>query len=257
MTSSNHDDPRDEAIPTYEESISQGAIGGPATESKTDTQSGQPAFLPGQLSTVREQRINNIIQAYIDPLLQEQSLSGLSKTTFVLVPSNTSTLQSPKKGSHDIIEGTGDSLSHDNQESIVGFPSADYVKLVRLHGAEYNIEFWRQPAVIKELDSALKARLQASGHRMADDSPPQPVSPAVPDPPKAKRGFFGQKPKPAPVASQAPINNWRFAEGARLDPDHVRVKVGLQEVCIRVVTDMGLYETRTGKAVVVNIEIGA
>lgn len=44
---------------------------------------------------------------------------------------------------------------------------------------------------------------------------------------------------------------------ASLGAGQVRVKVGLQDVCLRVVSEMGLYETRTGVAVVVGVEIGS
>jgi len=254
-------------IPTYEESVKQGATNTstPGSEGKAQD---EPKSLTQQLSNVRSHRIHAIISTYIDPLLQAQSLSGLFKTTFVLVPSNTHALQrtsQANKDSSDIIEGSGDAISSNSQEAIVGFPSQDYVKMVRLNGEEYTLEFWRQPVVIEELDTALKARLQASGHSVAEigaaSQQSQATSPPVKSP-KAKRGFFGWKsstaqdvapPAPSPVSG----GGWRFEKEDVLDAGHVRVKVGLQDVCLRVVTEMGLYETRTGKAVVVNIEIGS
>ncbi|MCJ1243611.1 hypothetical protein MMC30_000808 [Trapelia coarctata] len=260
-------DLNDDDIPSYEESVQQGATGGSAPVSKGKTQS-EPQSLTQQLSNVRSHRINSIISTYIDPLLEAQSLSGLFKTTFVLVPSSTHALQRLSQASDDssdIVEGYGDAISNGSYEAIVGFPSQDYVKMVRLHGEEYTLEFWRQPVVIKELDTALKARLQASGHSIfetgATSQQSQPTSLPV-ESPKAKKGFFSRKstaspslppPPPCPVSG----GGWRFEKEDVLDPGHVRVKVGLQDVCLRVVTEMGLYETRTGKAVVVNMEIGS
>ena len=265
LTDSNND-----MIPSYEESLKQGASRGPAFESKGESRYYATGSLTQQLSNVRTQRINTILASYIDPLLQSQALAGLCKTTLVLVPSNITALQrSSLSGANDIVEGSGDNIGHDSGEAVVGFPSADYVKLVRLHGEEYVLEFLRQPAVINELDGALKARLKATGHIVTDSSPatvPQSpvVSPTSTESPKPKRGFFSRragKPENVPSEPQTPASTsestWRLPQDETILTGHVRVKVGLQEVCLRVVTEMGLYETRTGKAVVVNMEIGS
>jgi len=263
-------DPTGEDIPSYEESIQQGADAASSSDAKGPVRRDAPLSLPQQLSAVRTQRIHAIITSYIDPLLQSQAAAGLFRTTLVLVPSNTTSLQSPEyiRYSSDIIEGSGDAISHNNEESVIGFPSEDYVKLVRLHGEDYTAEFWRQPAVIAELDTSLKARLAATGHQI--DSPGEPVTaPSLPPPvpvesPKAKKGgFFARRkasetiPTAAPVPSTLSAGTWKLPEKETLGAGHVRIKIGLQEVCLRVITQMGLYETRTGKAVVVNIEIGS
>ena len=143
--------------------------------------------LPQQLSETRGRRINAIISSYIDPLLQSQASAGLSQSTLVLIPSNESSLQAPK----DILEGTGNVVSRNAEESLVGFPSNDHVKLVRLHGEEYTSEFWRQAKVMAELESALKARLQAGGHQIADNSAPSQQQEASEPLPQKKKGFFG------------------------------------------------------------------
>ena len=258
----------DDDIPNYEESVEQGATGGPVPVSKGKAQNEAHQSLTQQLSDVRSHRINSIISTYINPLLQAQSLSGLSKTTFVLIPSSTQSLRHPSQASNDssdIIEGSGDAISDGNLEAIVGFPSQDYIKMVRLHGDEYILEFWRQPEVIKELDIALKARLQARGHSIfeagARSQQNQPNSPPI-ESSKTKRGFFGRKSAvspsaPPPTPSPTSGNSWRFEKEDVLDQGHVQVKVGLQDVCLRVVTEMGLYETRTAKAVVVNTMFGS
>ena len=258
-----------EPIPTYEESLQQGAGAGSYSDSKEDVSShASPLSLTQILSNARSQRITAIMKAYIDPLLQTQAQAGLFKTTLVLVPTNSTPLQHPIdsfEDSSDIIEGSGDSISNDTKEAVIGFPSEDYVKLVRLHGNDFTLQFWSQPKVVEELDSCLKARLQASGHRIAD-TPAPPVPPPMPTSPRnepawAKRGFFGRKtsetpspasPKPNPLAE----GTWRYVPEEAVLPGHVRTKVGLEDVCLRVVTEMGLYETKTGKAVVVRIEIG-
>ena len=265
--------PSDDDIPSYEESLQQGASQGASTDSKNKTFQDPPLSLTQQLSDVRTHRISSILKAYIDPLLQSQALAGLYKTTLVLVPSNITALQRSAlsaKDDSDVIEGCGDTVSNDSGEAVVGFPSSDYVKLVRLHGEEYTLEFWRQPAVIAELNSALGARLQASGHRLVESQTPTGRQTAIIGPtssqtPKAKKGFFRRssgKASNASVISQSssmvnPESSWRLPQEQAVDPGHVEVKVNLQDICLRVVTEMGLYETRNGKAVVVNINIGS
>ena len=61
------------------------------------------------------------------------------------------------------------------------------------------------------------------------------------------------------LASRLGCRGWR-AEGEGVKGPamgETRVVVVLREVCLRVVTEMGLYETRTGQAVGVSVEVGA
>ncbi|MCJ1240791.1 hypothetical protein MMC14_008795 [Varicellaria rhodocarpa] len=288
------EDFNDDKIPSYEESIQQqGAFRSITTSTSADSKSNSylnPLLnlpFPGQLAGVRSHRISAIIETYISPLLQSQLASGLYKTTLVLVPSNVTALQQPGPSSSaeesrnryidgkSVDDGNSISKSDDQDEAIVvGFPSSQYVKLVRLHGGEnYTLEFWRQQAVITELESALKGRLEKSGFRIAATSKAKggeatPVgSPGVRDSTKSKTGFFSRKSRGSSSSqgreestgpdTAAPTSNWSLIREEALDSDHARVKVSLQDVCLRVVTEMGLYETRTGKAVVADIEIGA
>ncbi|MCJ1303040.1 hypothetical protein MMC08_005846 [Hypocenomyce scalaris] len=235
--------PDDEGIPTYEESVLAGATAAAASDHpKSIPQPG--AHLPNQLTETRSQRIHSIITAYLLPLLTSQALSGLYKTTFILVPSNISSLPSTA-----------------SEETVVGFPSDDHLQLVRLHGSEHSLEFWRQPAVIRELEVELKARLTASGHRVEEEQRLSPTAAAPPTSPKAsKRSFFSRRGSEKTAAVSGPVartSTWSTPTPALLGSGQVRVKVGLQDVCLRVVSEMGLYETRTGMAVVVGVEIGS
>ncbi|MCJ1369674.1 hypothetical protein MMC20_000886 [Loxospora ochrophaea] len=257
-----------DTCPSYEESLSQIPNLIPPGSNKAPPSILAPnniqPSLSQQLTDTRTSRINAIITTHIDPLLASQALDGLYQTTFVLVPSNIAALQLP--------QSPKDSSSESGE--VVGFPSNDHVQLVRLHGDEYKLEFWRQPAVIKELETELKARLQARGHKLEErdrdpnaeipaQSFPPPVSAA--GSPKAKKGFFRRPsskesttPTPTPTSIQANPDGggWRFDRERELDIGQMRINVGLQEVCVRAVSEMGLYETRTGKAVVVRVTIG-
>jgi hypothetical protein len=238
--------------------------------SNLDRKGSQPLPLHIQLSQSRSQRIHEIIQIYIEPLLVTQGFSGIFKTTFLLVPSNVTALQHPHSTPDDIIEGTGSAHNNDNQDEIVGFPASEYVKLVRLHGQEHTAEFWRQPAVLSELESSLEARLEAGGHRISQ--PPStveaPVSPQAPSPTAEKKQSFWsrKKDKDASTSANAVEEDvtrnlklgWRAEGEGDTGPafGETRVTVGLKEVCLRVVTEMGLYETRTGQAVGIRVEVG-
>ena len=85
---------------------------------------------------------------------------------------------------------------------------------------------------------------------------------APPTSPKGpKRSFFSRRAseKTAPVSHPVvgSASAWSTPSSTSPGAGQVRVKVGLQDVCLRLVSEMGLYETRTGMAVVVGVEIGS
>lgn len=49
---------------------------------------------------------------------------------------------------------------------------------------------------------------------------------------------------------------WQSVRQAELRGGEARVHVEVKEVCLRVENEMGLYETRSGIAVVVSVELG-
>ena len=260
----------EDKIPTYEESIADPRRIPSPFPSIDEKQSGShctappsirstpqpPQTLVSQLSNTRTKRIATIINTHILPSFSSQAQNGLHKTSLILVPSNGSTLASQS--------------DPDGEEQIVGFPDAEHVKLVRLEGEGYEMEFWRQTEVIKELEGSLKASLQASGHRVVEGAkkaapvPTPPVSPqSEPSKPK-KGGFFrrsSKKPEEVVEFSAPPLSSpgsmfQTVIPDEPLSDGEVRVKVGISEVVVRSVSGMGLYETKAGKAVVVGLEIG-
>ncbi|KAI9812576.1 MAG: hypothetical protein M1827_004565 [Pycnora praestabilis] len=267
--SENESDP----VPSYEESTHLEAISSPSKVEKTSVtqasvgNSNEPQpMLPARLASTREHRIQLLIDVYIQPLIDEQGLSGLYKRTCALVPSNITSLQRISSVVPDVIEGIGPEHNGGNGgDEVIGFPEDEYVKLVRLHGDENSMEFWRQPAVVAELETSLKARLYAAGHRLIEQpSPPPNVPVAAQSPPSTQsRGFFSRRKEsrsteeskgttPSDVAS-----GWRAPEQMHLQPGQVSVKTELEDISLRVVSDMGLFETKSGKALVVRIEVGS
>ncbi len=59
-------------------------------------------------------------------------------------------------------------------------------------------------------------------------------------------------------ASQRTVFNveWRTVEKKPLQTGEASIEIGIKEISLRIENAMGLYETRTGKAVVVKVEVG-
>ena len=213
--------PFSDGLPSYSESVRS-----PQQHPSRDPSS---SYLPRNIAAARTALISSILTAQITPHLHGSALSGLTSTTLVLIPSNVSALQPPCKiGS----KSPSDSEDRLPKETIVGFPSAENLTTVRLRGQENNIEFWRQLAVIRELGQQLSTNLRNSGHRVIGDDE---ISLRGPTRPNAE---------------------WKTVQKKTLGDGEVTIRVEIMDICLRTENEMGLYETRTGKAVVVKVDVG-
>ena len=235
---------REDGLPTYEESSATQFL---LPSSQTS--------LPQHLSATRNARISQLFNTEIYPYLCEQALSGLAQSTLILVPSTTTALQPAP-----ILEGKATEAPQFPGETIVGFPSENHVTLVRLRGEENALEFWKQPSVIRELGSHVRVCLRDTGHNVSSAEDDIPVISPPPDrsePSIAKRGLFGWKSRTSSDAvSPTLTSEWRIVVEKPLSEGEVRIKVAVQDVSLRTASDLGLYETRTGKAIVIRIEVG-
>ena len=111
--------------------------------------------------------------------------------------------------------------------------------LIRLHGQENCFEFWKQLPVIKELERALQTQLERE-HDISDFEGP--VLPAVPE----SRGWFKKK---ASCVPQQRTENVRASGNSKVKAD-----VELRDVSLRTENAMGLYQTKTGKAIVIKVD---
>lgn len=102
----------------------------------------------------------------------------------------------------------------------------------RLHGQENSLEFWRQVAVMQELKQQLRIHLQDLGYGVIADN---------------ETSLQG------PKSSDA---DWRTTQTETLGNGEVSVQVETREICLRTENYMGLYETKTGKALVVKVTFG-
>ncbi|KAK2762669.1 hypothetical protein FQN54_000843 [Arachnomyces sp. PD_36] len=267
MQSNEYQEYPEYAAPSYEESISS-----PPPLNNQDSKTSLPlshntpqAPLPSHLTETRTQRISSILSTYIDPLLISQGSSGLYKTTFLLVASNDPTLQ-PQASSY----------STPKEPEVIGFPSDEIVKIVRLKGEENNLEFWRQPPVVAELESALKSRLAASGHRLEQPAGEyNPLAPHSPTPDEThdaskkpeSKSFWGRSRDKLRSSEAFVVDRklgWRAEEPredntpkGKVPTGLVRVVVSWKPVSTRVENEMGLYETKNGTGLCISIEVGS
>ena len=198
-----------DGLPSYSESV-------PSPEPHFS-----PSYLPQNIAAARTALVSSLLSTYITPHLHQSALSGISCTTLILVPSNVSSLHP-----------SGNVGPRGPTETIVGFPSADNLTMLHLHGYENSVEFWRQLAVLQELGQQLRTHLRMSGYQVTRDS-----------------GASHQ-------GSSPPNAEWRTVQEKTLGDGEVRVRVETMEICLRAENDMGLYETRTGKAIVVKVNVG-
>lgn len=207
-----------DGLPSYSESVRSAPINPP------------PSYLPQNIAAARTALISSLLTTYITPHLHGSALSGLASTTLILVPSNVSSLQLGGKVGSKSPSGWEDGSP---KETVVGFPSGENLTMIRLHDQDHIIEFWRQLTVIQELGQQLRTYLRKSGHQVIQDNE---TNLQAPNPPTA---------------------DWRTLEMETLGNGEVRVRVEVKEVCLRTENEMGLYETRTGKAIVVTMDVGS
>lgn len=216
-----------DSLPSYSESVSSASRPTPS--------------LPRNITQARTAFISDLINTQIIPHLHSNALSGLANTTLLIIPSSVSSLRLSQSSTRQ--EKPGLDAGFPN-ETIVGFSSAENLTLIRLQGQENNLSFWVQQAVISELWQQLCSQLQNEGYRIA----------------RGCQHSLLEEPNAKESGSISPTTtskgDWRTAQKMRLQAGEANVEVGVQEICLRVENLMGLYETKTGKALVVKVEIG-
>lgn len=236
-----------EKLPSY----SDGALPNYTEPSSTAQHSPFSPFLHS-VNKTRTSIIRNLLSTNILPHLYDSARAGLSKTTLVFIPSNVSSLQ-PQPFSFSAIADDGPfgeaPAAADNfpGETIIGFPSAENLHIIRLHGAENTVDFWRQEAVVRDLNGQLKDELEKSGHRVVDEVTGEGGGIAKT---AAEREILARKDS----FRQA---QWMSTKKKVVGPGEVDMGVECREISLRVENEIGLFETRSGKAVIVRVEVGS
>ncbi|KZF20043.1 hypothetical protein L228DRAFT_34300 [Xylona heveae TC161] len=323
----------DTSIPTYEEnsdSVST-SVSAAATVPSSSPHINLNLNLTAQLAAVRTQRIRNLINEHITPLLLSQVSSGLSRVTLVLVPSNAETLQSSPLQSSPLQSSPLQSSRHqshhhrekqdyystsslrhttandyscagqhhenkqDEKPEVIGFPATEtsILRLVWLRGEQYRSEFWQRDVVLQELRDELDVQMwrlccSRSFAPSFPSSPPFSLSPSLPSLPSSPPSFPATSlplPPSLPSSSSSSPSSWNIFRRSKSDyrtmhqdqktittsatptlniphidsstaSNKLHIGVVLQDVSIRITTEMGLYDTRSGEAVVVSIDLG-
>lgn len=234
--------------PTYESvapSRSSVTYGGSLGIGKVQT---EPLTIQQKIALAVEDRLTNLLMEHILPLVEGQATSGIYNGAFVLVPSNSATLQNqrePYSSDYD----TGAPIAPPDDQiislSISNISLFSYMKLVRLQGVGNTAQFLTQKQVIDELKKQLKARLQLPD----PPPPPPPVVPQPVSPPPQKKSKWGWgRSSSQPTVETVPV--------APIVPPPVQkgpIDIRIEEVSMRRMNYMGIYETTTGTVLVVEI----
>jgi hypothetical protein len=217
------------------------------------TSTGGGQGLVDTLTSVRAKHIRSVVDSEIYPLISDRASQGLSKSTFALIPSNVVSETSP----HDL------GCTQESQgPEIIGLANDDDedVSEIRLQGNLNRFEFWRQPDVVKELALVLRDRLSSSSRLLDELLPPPPPTPPeprhvpTPEPSKA-RSFLGRS--KASSSSSVSKQNVVAPQPVVMQEErrsNVDVKVDLEEICLRTMSDFGLYETISRPVVIVRVD---
>ncbi|KAL8646748.1 MAG: hypothetical protein Q9210_005953 [Variospora velana] len=174
--------------------------------------------------------VSTVVDLHISPHLAVNHATN----TIILVPSNISTLiASPASP----LEKDPTSCAFPG-ETLVGFPSGHSPTVIRLAGPDDRLEFWQRAAALRALSHRLCERLRTQGYNIASN-------------PRETR----RSQTPGRISGSMDVD-WKSIEPRALTDGEATVNIEMKEVCLRVENDMGLYETRTGRAIVVRVDVG-
>ncbi|RMZ84989.1 hypothetical protein DV738_g187, partial [Chaetothyriales sp. CBS 135597] len=244
------EDHANDRVPSYEESIAhQGVMPSPSLEKS-------PRLSIQQRNRLKRARlINDLICSQVEPVISGRLEDGIGATVAILVPS--------------------DALSPSTVISTSNITSpalASNTSLLRLRDDDYKSSFLLQPAVINDLASALTAslvdpaQLQVYTSALPNPQPMEPL-PARPQPDQRNtlRYMAGiAEPDKDPTGSTGSWNlGWRDendpaeTNAATVRTDELTVSTRVQDVTLRLESDMGLLEMRSLSSTVAVVEMSS
>ncbi|KAI4216813.1 MAG: hypothetical protein LQ351_000762 [Letrouitia transgressa] len=198
-------------------------------------------MLSSQRSANRTVITKALLNENIIPHIQQSILYGLSKSTLLFVPSDIAILQPTSTGG-----ASGESLPEFPGETIVDFPSSENPSLARLRGAENSFAFWRQQTALIDLEKQLRDWFRGGGYTVLGEDIPDVKAASVNQAKNVKK----------PEIESSSGSSWSYEEERLLRNGEVKINVRIREVCLRIENEMGLYETRAGKVVMVRVQLG-
>jgi hypothetical protein len=228
---------KDAFPPSYNESMNH------PHPSYSVSSSCSPSLLD-HLSLTRTTQIHSTITTHILPLISHQASFGIAQTTIALLPSDVPLPAIAEKSEFSF--DTPDTKAVE----VIGFSSSEEPKVVRLEGQMNRTEFWRVQAVIEELESALRERLNESAELRRSVGGSQDGAKQ-----RSRRGLLGRiMPSLGPEQKSPGGNPEVGVRQAERDLGMVLVKARVEEICLRTVTEFGLYDTMSKQCVIVRVD---
>jgi hypothetical protein len=209
------------------------------------------------LTLTRSTHIASTISTHILPLISSNAQFGIAVTTLALLPSDSSSVPPvPEKSEYSF---NLDTDATDIKSEVIGFASDETPTVVRLEGPMNRAEFWRIGAVVGELERVLRERLNESATRSAIQpgrSEYEEVATAV-ERQQGRRGIWGKLMMGSEKNKKGSASASKSPEGgtmATYEVGSVHVACRLEEVCLRTVSEFGLYDTMTTQCVIVRVD---
>ena len=230
----------DSLPPSYTESMGQPQP--PLHHHNVSSSRNQP--LLSQLSLTRTTHIHSIISTHILPLIERQASFGIAQTTIAMLPSDIPlpAVQEKSEFSFDPVDA--------KVVEVIGFTSEEEPKVVRLEGQMNRTEFWRVQAVIGELERVLRERLNESAFLRSPDSPTR-VRTSERQP---RRNFLSKIIPSLGPEERSPSGNPEVGTRHMDNVGLVLVKARLEEICLRTMSEFGLYDTMSRQCVIVRVD---
>ncbi|KAH9861551.1 hypothetical protein J1614_011301 [Plenodomus biglobosus] len=222
----------------------------PYTPSYTpSSQSSRGQSILDQLTLTRAHHIHSIITTHIMPLVEQQASYGIAHTTIAMLPSDIPLAALPEKS-----EFSFDTTTPTQAVEVIGFSSEEAPKIVRLEGQMNRTEFWRPQAVIEELERVLRETLNASSRLRSPASPVRGGGTGVDGGQAPRRGFLTRLVDSMGPEQRSPGGNPEVGGKQVESVGLVLVKARLEEICLRTVTEFGLYDTLSRQCVIIRVD---
>ena len=217
----------------------------------------------GQLSTTRTRHIHSVISDHILPIIHQRTAYGIAQTTIALLPSDIPLPALDEKS--DSSFAVTDSKDDDSKPvQVIGFASDTEPNVVRLTGQMNQTEFWKSQAVIHELEAML-------GESLNPSSIPPSSGGDVGETDRGEDSVFGNagvesssRPSRRKLLARvmpslgpeqrSPSNNPEVGVKQVPTAGTVAIKARLEEICLRTLSDFGLYDTMSKQCVIVQVD---
>ncbi|KAK0937483.1 hypothetical protein LTR29_010921 [Friedmanniomyces endolithicus] len=196
----------------------QSAQGHEHREQDAESRTSHRFHIRHEVGVSRSQHVAAVV-ATVVPIIRDRARHGLANSTLLLFPSDQ---MDTRKG------------------NLVGYYGKGPPVLVQLEGDYDTGEFWCQPEALDILQAQVLAAISDTVPARADDTPP-PLKEMLP----GKNSFFGRK-----LGKALRIN----AAGVPVKAP-LAVKAYLDYVFFRMENEHGLYQTLTGQAVFLAVEV--